>query len=173
MQNFRSFLILFIITGLIGCAGKTHRWSYEPYRLPEGIPYAILNSSIVGPFDEGDNISITTPLDDCETIKTAQNLRSGILFSYKKDQSLSASSIKVPADQPFYIQYSEVRKDGKYCFVHVIVSLEANKNYTLIGGYHTVKGMVPILSDRQGCGIGVINNETGKPVSYAKQLCPE
>ena len=173
MRRFRTLLIVVIITGLFGCAGQINRWTYEPYRLPDGVLYATLDSSIVGPFDEGDRISITTPLDDCETIKNEHNLRSGILFSYEKDKSLSAPSIKVPANQPFYIQYAETRKDGRYCFVHVVVSFEANKSYTLIGGYRTVKGMIPILFDKQGCGIGVINNETGKPVNYAKQLCPK
>lgn len=172
-MNKKILISTAITLTLTACAGTSNTWTNEPYVLPKGVPYATLSNALTPVLYKGDSVSITTPLDDCATIRSSHNLRSGVLFSIKDGEAAKLDSIQVPANQPFYIQYGENRKDGRYCYVHVVVNLEQNKNYTLVGGYSTVKGAIPVILDRGGCGLGVVDNATKKIIPHSQDYCPK
>jgi len=172
LNTIKLSTILLLTLFISGCVGQTTTWKREPYKVPNESPYATLNSGIVHALKEGETISIETPLDDCETIKTKHELKSGVLFSFKAGDHQSKSSIRVPANQPFYIQYWQAG-NNQFCLLHEVVKFEAGKTYTLVGGFHMIKGVIPILFDKQGCGLGVIDDKTNKLIPYSDKLCAQ
>lgn len=155
---------------LSACVGPSTRWTSSPYKLPDGIERANLTNAIPTPSGKEDKIWIETPLDDCETIRTSHDLKVGELFKMRGDGPEVKDTIQVPANRPFYIQYKATTGDA-YCFVHVVVNLKEGKSYTLIGGYKTITGMIPILSTSGGCALGVMDNETRKLVPNEGSIC--
>ena len=165
-----KILLPALAISLSGCMGQVTKWTNEPFRVDESQAYATLYDGVAGPYEDKAHINITTPLDDCETIKTKHDLKRGILFTRDKSTTAPQPPVKVPAGKPFYIEYQETSSE-KYCIVHVVVSLDAGKHYTLVGGNTTVKGSVPILFDKRGCNLGVFDNEAKSFIPYTSQLC--
>lgn len=166
-----------IVVTLSACVGPTTIWKQEPYVLPNGVPSATLSNGLFPSLKKGDYVDVTTPLEDCATMKTTRTqkseLRVGLLYSMKGEEEINRSPIKIPASQPYYIQYIEGRTNGAHCIVHVVVNLEAGKDYTLVGGAATIKGAIPVLMDKGGCRLGVLDNSTQKLVPTTQDYCPK
>lgn len=155
---------------LTGCAGEVTRSTDVPFPMIENQPHATLHDGILDLYDPEARIIITTPLDDCETIKTKNDLRQGVLFRHDQSITKPRVPIRVPAGKPFYIQYLEMA-GAEHCFAHVVVTFEAGKHYTLVGGHATARSLVSILLDEPECNLGVLDNETKTPIPHTEKLC--
>lgn len=164
---------------MVGCASKTTTWIPEPYKLADNVPFAELTNEVVPVLRDGETAKITTPLDSCEKQKADRSLqesnaRIGTLFEFTKGQAVSRGTHRVPAGSPFYIQFSQHGQGPRaaQCYVHVIVNLEEGKKYSLVGGFHLMKGPIPVVTGGSGCALGVMDNETRQLVPSRGQLCP-
>lgn len=170
-----------IIAALIlaGCAtGRTTKFAKEPYVVPPGQPSAKLTNALSTLLAGKELATVITTLDDCQTIKENSALnesisRQGVMFDMTSKAKLEGKTIDVTAGRPMLIQY--IFTDGparsKTCWVGVVVSLEANKNYALVGGYTTIKTAFPLM-DKPGCQLGVLDVQANRFLPNAPKLCP-
>lgn len=164
---------------LSGCAtGRTTKFVNEPYVVPHGQPSAKLTNALSPLLEAGELATVVTVLDDCETAKANAELKEsvshhGVMFDMTSAATLVGKTIDVTAGKPMLIQYifSNGPKRSKTCFVSVVVSLEANKNYSLVGGYTSIKGAIP-LTDKPGCALGVLDVQAKRLVPSTTKLCP-
>ena len=151
---YRTIITLSAIAAtLYGCAAPA-----PPYALSPGVPYANLRSSIQGAYGRYDSINIYVTKDGQPGVKK--------LFSIAKSVSTPAASVKVAANEPLNLMYSEGISGGRSCQLRIVVTLEPGKSYSLVGGFVYEKGPIPILTGTRQCQFGVIEDGTGMPVPY-------
>lgn len=151
----RIIAFLIIATMLHGCATPPPQ-----YVLPSGIPYANITSAIDGAYDRHDSIDIYV------TDKNGTSRGSKHLFAIAKSKNFPAGYVKVPANQPLTLSYSEAASGGRYCQISIEVSLEQGKNYSLVGGFEYEKGPIPIFTGTRKCRFGVKDDMTGMLIPW-------
>jgi len=178
-MNLGKICLLVVTVSVLGCANKTTTWISEPYKLADNVAFAELTNELVPALGDGETVTITTPLDSCEKQKAdrqlqASNARIGTLFLLEKGKTVARQTHRVPAGKPFYIQFAQRGQgpNSAQCYVHVIVNLEEGKKYSLVGGFHLMKGPIPVVTGGSGCALGVMDNETQRLVPSRGQLCP-
>lgn len=149
---FRYVLSISVVTAFLsGCASPQ-----PPYALPEGTPSANLKSTIPGAHGFSESIEIAVVEED-KRMPTR-------LFVISNSVSKPLGYLKVPANGPLILHYNETISGGRFCRLTIQVTLEADKNYSLVGGFTYKSGPIPILMGTRGCEFGVVDEATGKPV---------
>lgn len=171
-------LLVIVASLLAGCAtGRTTKFAKEPYSVPPGQPSAKLTNALSPLLEPGELAEVISTLDDCATIKQNSALqesisRQGVMFDLTS-AATEGKTIDVMAGRPIAIQYifTDGPKRSKTCMVRAVVTLEAGKNYSLIGGYTSIKGAIPLLS-KPGCALGVLDIQANHLVPSTDKLCP-
>lgn len=108
---------------LSGCAAPITNYSIKP-----DTPFAYLRSGLVGAHERHNSITVILTEGECGSIARKK------LFSVKSSISTPDDFIKVPANQPIKLFYDGVIFGGRKCQIPLIVVLEENKKYSLLGG---------------------------------------
>jgi len=128
------------------------------YVAQESAAIASLKSDIDGAYSHNDSIDIYVSEGTCSKGKNAS------LFSVRKSKSVPEGFVKVAANRPLGLRYSEIASGGRTCNVTVEVNLKEGKSYSLVGGFDYKSGPIPTFSDTRMCRFGVQNTETRMPV---------
>jgi len=153
---FRRLASLAALTAILcGCATPI-----PPYSLPPNVPSASLKSEINGAYNRYESIDVY--LFDSNGTPPG-NRR---LFSVSRSVSNPAGHVQVPANVPLNLMYYESASGGRYCQLHISVTLEQGKSYSLVGGFAYEKGPIPIFTDTRRCRFGAIDEETKAAVPY-------
>jgi len=164
-MNKNYCLIALLATTILGCATTPPPPPAPPYALPENTPFALIRSDIVGAFGKDEEIAISILDGECGALKNRS------LFLIKKGKSDFTGYVKLPAKQPVRIAYNETTSDGKYCHVSFSATLEEGKTYSLVGGFAYKAGPIPILTGKQMCQFGILDDETKLGVPVDQRFC--
>jgi len=96
-------------------------------------------------------------------------VRGGTLFLIKRSKSTPEGPVKVPAEMPLELNYSEQASGGRYCNLGLSVTLKQGREYALVGGFAYESGPIPLLTGTRRCELGVVDTATKLPVP-AKRL---
>lgn len=131
----KALITVLMLPVLFGCA------AIPKYVVSEGTATANLKSAIV--LRPGDSLNVYASNGTCVTAKG----RNELLFT-KED---SNGYKKVVANEPLRLAY---------CGIRLEVTLEEGKSYSMVGGVSYESGAIPILSGREVCRAGVIDDKT-------------
>jgi hypothetical protein len=146
---------------LLGCAAPPPQFA-----LPSGTSSATLKSALFGASSRNESLDIYISDGDCDAKGKSK------LFSIKGSSSTPEGLIKVPANKPLRIDYDEVISGGRTCKISVYVALEEGKNYSLVGGFASKPGLIPILTDTRMCSLGIRNEDASVLVPTQKSCTP-
>lgn len=152
---------LLAIHFISGCASPP-----PPYKLAEGASHAHLQSALRGAYDRQESIDVYLEEGKCSSMSRQQ------LFTVRKSISRPEGGIKVLANKPLQLVYDESASGGRSCHIEMAVTLEAGKNYSLIGGFDYKEGPIPVLLGTRMCRFGVKDNASGKLLpSSSEAIC--
>ena len=138
---------------LSGCVTPPPR-----YALSQDQPYANLKSGISQSMSRHESIGIYV----FEGVCGAGEKKS--LFEISMSRTTPNDYVKVAAGKPLRLQYHENASGGRFCQVAIEVTLEPGKSYSVVGGTHFEKGLIPFLPSRM-CQFGVVNDIDGSLLS--------